>query len=173
MPLARSDVVGSFAGVRPLLAGAAAARPTCPGGTRCCDGGDGSLTVVGGKLTTYRRMAQDVVDRLTDAPCRTTSLPLVGASGPVPRGVPQRLVRRYGSEAGEVAELARDDPGLLEPVAPGVPVLGVELLWGVLAEGALTAGDLLERRTRLSLVDGWAEAAAPAAERALAAPVQA
>ena len=172
VPLARSDVVGSFAGVRPLLAGAPGRTADLSRRHAVLDGGDGSLTVVGGKLPTYRRMAQDVVDRLTDAPCRTTSLPLVGASGPVPRGVPPRLVRRYGAEAGEVAELARDDPGLLEPVAPGVPVLGVELLWGVLAEGALTAGDLLERRTRLSLFDGWAQAAAPAAERALGAPVR-
>ena len=75
-------------------------------------------------------MAQDVVDRLTDVPCRTAALPLVGATGPVPQGVPRRLVRRYGTEAGEVADLARDDPGLLAPVAPGVPVLGVELAWG-------------------------------------------
>ena len=82
-------------------------------------------------------------------------------------GVPARLVRRYGAEAGDVAALAAGDPRLLEPVAPGVPVLGVELLWGVRAEGALTTADLLERRTRLSLVDAWHEAARPAAEAAL------
>ncbi len=168
VPLSRSDVVGSFAGVRPLLAGACGRTADLSRRHAVVDGDDGSLTVVGGKLTTYRRMAQDVVDRLTGAPCRTTALPLLGAAGPVPQGLPPRLVRRYGSEAGEVAELAREDPRLLEPVAPGVPVLGVELVWGVLAEGALTPGDLLERRTRLSLVDGWAEAARPAAERALA-----
>ncbi|MEO6204012.1 MAG: glycerol-3-phosphate dehydrogenase C-terminal domain-containing protein, partial [Mycobacteriales bacterium] len=61
------------------------------------------------------------------------------------------------------------DPRLLEPVAPGVPVLGVEFVWGVVAEGALTAQDLLERRTRLSLVDAWGEVARAAAETALQA----
>jgi glycerol-3-phosphate dehydrogenase len=78
--------------------------------------------------------------------------------------VPARLVRRYGSEATQVAALADAQPRLLEPVAPGVPVLGVELLWGVVAEGALTVEDLLERRTRLSLVDSWAAAAQPLAQ---------
>ena len=55
----------------------------------------------------------------------------------------------------------------LRPIAEGVPVLGVELLWGLQAEGALDAADLLERRTRLSLVDAWAQAAAPVVESVL------
>jgi glycerol-3-phosphate dehydrogenase len=63
-------------------------------------------------------------------------------------------VRRYGSEADEVAAA-----GPLRPVAEGVPVLECELHWGLRAEGALCVEDLLERRTRLSLVDAWAEAA--------------
>jgi glycerol-3-phosphate dehydrogenase len=127
--------------------------------------------VLGGKLTTYRRMAQDVVDRLTDVPSRTRDLPLVGAVGPIARDVPARLVRRYGAEAQQVAALAAADPRLLEPVAPGLPVLGVELHWGVVAEGALTAEDLLERRTRLSFVDSWHEAAKDAAGAALGVAV--
>ena len=130
-PLSRSDVVGSFAGVRPLLAGAEGRTADLSRRHAVVRGDDGMWTVLGGKLTTYRRMAQDAVDLLTDVPCRTTVLPLVGATGPVPRGVPERLVRRYGAEAGDVAALAADDPRLLEPVAPGVPVLGVELAWGL------------------------------------------
>jgi glycerol-3-phosphate dehydrogenase len=118
-------------------------------------------------------MAEDAVDAVApDRPCRTRDLPLVGAARPVPGDVPARLVRRYGAEAGDVAALAEADPRLLQPVAPGVPVLGVELRWGVVAEGALTPEDLLERRTRLSLVDAWHEAARPAAEAALAQPVR-
>jgi glycerol-3-phosphate dehydrogenase len=170
-PLSRSDVVGSFAGVRPLLAGAEGRTADLSRRHAVVRGDDGLWTVLGGKLTTYRRMAQDAVDVLTDAPCRTARLPLVGASGPVPTGVPERLVRRYGAEAGDVAALAAADPLLLEPVAPGVPVLGVELAWGLHAEGALTTEDLLERRTRLSLVDAWHEAARPAAEAVLGARV--
>jgi glycerol-3-phosphate dehydrogenase len=170
-PLSRSDVVGTYAGVRPLLAGVEGRTADLSRRHAVVDGGDGLWTVLGGKLTTYRRMAQDVVDKLTDAPSRTRDLPLVGACGPVPRDVPARLVRRYGAEAAQVAELAAADPLLLEPVASGVPVLGVELRWGVVAEGALTAEDLLERRTRLSFVDSWQEAARQAADAALAVPV--
>jgi glycerol-3-phosphate dehydrogenase len=170
-PLSRTDVVGSYAGIRPLLAGVEGRTADLSRRHAVEQGDDGVWTVLGGKLTTYRRMAQDVVDRLTDAPCRTTDLPLIGALGAPPKDVPPRLVRRYGAEAGAVAALAADDPRLLDPVAPGVPVLGVELAWGVVAEGALTAEDLLERRTRLSLVDAWAEAGRPAAERAVSSPV--
>ncbi len=167
MPLDRADVVGSFAGVRPLLAGAHGRTADLSRRHAVVRGDDGMWTVLGGKLTTYRQMAQDAVDRLTDRPCRTTRLPLVGAVGPH-RPAPARLSRRYGAEAADVAALAERDPRLLEPVAPGVPVLGVELVWGVCAEGALTAADLLERRTRLSLVDAWHDAARPAAEAAMA-----
>jgi glycerol-3-phosphate dehydrogenase len=99
---------------------------------------------------------------LTSRPCGTRRLPLVGA-GPVPAGMPERLVRRYGADAARVAAA-----GPLEPVAPGLPVLAAELAWGVAAEGALTADDLLARRTRLALVAADAEAARPAAEQALA-----
>ncbi len=71
---------------------------------------------------------------------------------PSPTGVPERLVRRYGDEAGAVARLAAHDPALLEPVFAGSVVLGVELLFGVLHEGALDVDDLLDRRVRLGLV---------------------
>ena len=151
-PLSRTDVVGTYAGVRPLLAGVEGRTADLSRRHAVVHGGDGLWTVLGGKLTTYRRMAQDVVDKLTDVPSRTRDLPLVGATGPVARDVSPRLVRRYGAEAGQVAALAVDDQRLLDPIAPGLPVLGVELRWGVVAEGALTAEDLLERRTRLSLV---------------------
>ncbi len=167
VPLDRADVVGSFAGVRPLLAGVQGRTADLSRRHAVVRGDDGMWTVLGGKLTTYRRMAQDAVDNLTDRPCWTTRLPLVGAVGPA-RPAPARLSRRYGAEAADVAALAERDPRLLEPVAPGVPVLGVELAWGVCAEGALTAADLLERRTRLSLVDAWHDASRPAAAAAMA-----
>jgi glycerol-3-phosphate dehydrogenase len=156
-PLNRTDVIGSFAGVRPLIAGEQG-RTADLSRRHSVVLEDGLLTVLGGKLTTYRKMAQDAVDLLTDVPCRTADLPLVGARG---TGA-GRLGRRYGGEAAEVAALAEGRAYLLDPVAEGVPVRGVELLWGLVAEGALVAADLLERRTRLSLVDAWAEAAQPA-----------
>jgi glycerol-3-phosphate dehydrogenase len=75
-------------------------------------------------------------------------------------------VRRYGTEAPLVAE-----PGLLDPVAPGVPVSSAELVWAARHELALTASDLVDRRTRAGLVPEWRAAALAAAERLELAPV--
>ncbi len=180
-PLTPADVVGRFAGLRPLVASAAP-------GADAADTADASrvhvlvdepgrpLCIIGGKLTTYRRMAQDTVDAVcrrlaVERPCRTASLPLIGAASPtslrrVP--APARLIRRYGMEAPEVAALAqRHGAWLADPVAPGSATIGAELLHGILAEGALTAADLVERRTRAALVDADREAATATAERVL------
>ena len=117
--------------------------------------------MTGGKLTTYRRMAQDAVDALgiADAPCRTGSLPLVGARPQPPGRLPRRLRERFGSEAGRVAGYADEDASLLDPVAPGVPALGVEVVHAVRCEGALDATDVLERRTRIAVVPADADRA--------------
>jgi glycerol-3-phosphate dehydrogenase len=167
-PPGPGDVVGAYAGFRPLLeAGGSDGSRTVDLSRRhaVLTGPGGLVTVTGGKLTTYRRMAAEVVDLLTDRPCRTAGLPLVGA-GPVDRAdaarLPARLVRRFGTEAAAVAALAGGDPGLAGPVAPGLPVLGVEVLWAARHEGALGVDDVLERRTRLGLVRPDADAARPA-----------
>lgn len=161
--LGRSDVIGSYAGLRPLL--------DVPGATgRTGDlsrhhavrtAADGVVTVVGGKLTTYRKMAQDAVDAalaatgLPAGPSRTRNLPLLGAA---PRAelstidAPARLVARYGTEAPLVDALAQLDPELARPVAPGVDVTAAEVVWAVRHEGALDAEDVLHRRTRIGLV---------------------
>jgi glycerol-3-phosphate dehydrogenase len=168
-PLERPDVVGRYAGLRPLVDGDAARTEDLSRRHALVEDPDtGVLAIVGGKLTTYRRMAQDAVDRISARPCRTAKLPLVGA-GPRPAGAPEPLVRRYGAEAPQLVALADDDPELLRPVAPGVPVLGVELLWAGRAEGALTVEDIVERRTRAGLVPEWAAAVRAAAERLLPA----
>ncbi|GAB3870293.1 FAD-dependent oxidoreductase [Kibdelosporangium lantanae] len=142
--LTRDDVLGSYAGLRPLLEAEGASADlsrehavlTAPNGV---------LTIVGGKLTTYRRMAADAVDAtgLTTRPSPTRNLPLVGA-GPVPAGAPGRLVARYGSEAGLVAQ------GDLTEVHPGVTA--AEVAWAVAHEGALCVEDVVDRRTRVGLV---------------------
>jgi len=155
-PLTRSDVIGSFAGVRPLIKGVEGRTADLSrrhSVTRDAD----VIRVLGGKLTTYRRMAQDAVDLVSTVRCRTTDLPLVGAGA----SGRDRLSRRYGSEARDVGA------GSMTTVADGVPVLRAELEWGLRAEGAMTAEDLLERRTRLSLVDAWAEAARPVVDSVL------
>jgi glycerol-3-phosphate dehydrogenase len=166
-PLRPADVCGRYAGLRPLAAGDG---DTADLSRRhvIVEDASGALAIVGGKLTTYRRMAQDVVDRLTGRPCGTHRLPLVGAaSAAALRSVaaPERLVRRYGTEAPAVAALADERPELLDPVAPGVPVCGAELLWALRHELALTIDDLADRRTRAGLVPEWRAATVAAAER--------
>ncbi|QGV77196.1 glycerol-3-phosphate dehydrogenase/oxidase [Streptomyces ficellus] len=166
--LGRADVIGAFAGLRPLLDTSGA--PGAAGSSRTADisrrhavltSPDGVVTVVGGKLTTYRRMAQDALDAAVSArglaagPCRTAALPLVGAASPgtlARLDAPRRLVRRYGTEAPAVHALGLTDPQLARPVVPGHPVTVAELVWAVRHEGALDEGDLLDRRTRIGVV---------------------
>jgi glycerol-3-phosphate dehydrogenase len=161
-PLGHGDVLGAYSGLRPLLAGAAGARSADLSRRHAVvTEPNGVVTVVGGKLTTYREMAQDAVDAALAGrgspagPCRTRALPLVGAAAR-PRldrlDAPARLVRRYGTEACAVLDCADGDPALLRPLADGVPVTGAELLFGLRHEGALGVDDLLDRRTRIGLV---------------------
>ncbi|RFU38726.1 FAD-dependent oxidoreductase, partial [Actinomadura logoneensis] len=175
LPVRRADVLGAFAGLRPLLDDAHGATADISRRHAVLTSPDGVVTIVGGKLTTYRRMAEDAVDaalartRLTAGPSRTSRIPLVGAARPdVLAGLdaPRRLVQRYGTEAPLVAALAREDASLLEPVVPGLPVLRAEFAWAVRHEGALDASDLLDRRTRLGLVPADRAAALASAEAA-------
>jgi len=178
--IGREDVVGAYAGLRPLLdAGSTTADLSRKHAVLVS--GTGVVTVVGGKLTTYRQMAQDAVDRgvaearLTAGPCRTRRLPLVGAADATELAAvdaPPRLVRRFGTEApavlaDAVSVTGLDEAELLAPVADGIPVTLAELVFGITHEGARTVEDLLDRRTRVGLVPADRELAVPAAERAL------
>ena len=170
VPLTQADVVGSYAGLRPLVSTAASTSDVSRRHL-VLDQPDRPVTIVGGKLTTYRRMAEDAVDaaarRLSIVGAsRTRNLPLVGAMEPLDAS--GRLVRRYGSEAADVARLASEHPDCAGALYEGCAVTGEELLFGVLAEGAASVDDLLHRRTRLGLVPADAELARPAAERILA-----
>ena len=166
-PLRRSDVVGAFAGLRPLLSdGTSGETADLSRKHAVLIRPDGLVTVVGGKLTTYRRMAQDAVDAaLTTAgisagPCVTATQPLVGAASAIELAAleaPSRLVRRFGAEAPLVLDVARRVTGLgntelLAPLSAHVPVTRAELVFAVTHEGARTVADLLERRTRVALV---------------------
>jgi glycerol-3-phosphate dehydrogenase len=159
--LTRDDVVGAFAGLRPLISDAAA-DSTAELSRRhvLVDRPGQPLTITGGKLTTYRQMAEDTVDAALKrlgrrADCVTKTLPLVGAAE---RNLlrkldaPERLIRRFGTEAPSVAALADDEPSLLEPVSPRSPILGVEVVYAVLAEGAISIDDFLDRRVRAGFV---------------------
>jgi glycerol-3-phosphate dehydrogenase len=159
-PLTPADVLGAFAGLRPLVdsPGRSAdlsrhhAVRTSPNGV---------VTVVGGKLTTYRRMAEDAVNAavtragLPAGASRTRTIPLVGADSRAQLSTvdaPARLVFRYGTEAVRIAALAAMDEELAAPVAEGSDVTGAEVVWAVRHEGALDTDDVLDRRTRIGLV---------------------
>jgi len=129
-PLGPDDVIGAYAGLRPLLAGAATRTADLSRRHAVRTSPSGLVTVVGGKLTTYRRMARDAVDaaiavgRLRAGPCRTARLPLVGAGsatnpGTVDPTLWARLVARYGTEArAVVAEAVGGATGR----SPGSPI---------------------------------------------------
>ncbi|MEV5007900.1 glycerol-3-phosphate dehydrogenase/oxidase [Streptomyces sp. NPDC056159] len=183
VPIRRDDVAGAFAGLRPLLdttpaTGSASAPRTADISRRhaVLTSPDGVITVVGGKLTTYRRMAEDAVDTAVAAhglgagPSPTAALPLVGAASPrilAALRAPHRLIRRYGTEAPAVHALGARDPRLRAPVLEGHPVTRAELLWAVRQEGALDASDLLDRRTRIGLVPSDRTTALEAAREVL------
>ncbi|MBB5918678.1 glycerol-3-phosphate dehydrogenase [Nocardia transvalensis] len=177
-PLRRSDIRGRFAGLRPLLRTAEGSTADISREHAVLQPPGGPITVVGGKLTTYRQMAEDAVDAavaragLPAAPCTTKRIPLVGAVTGAARDripAPPVLIERYGSEATAILDLTRRDPALAEPVAPGIDVLRAEFEYAVSHEGALDENDLLDRRTRLGLVADDRAAALPAARAVFAA----
>ncbi|MFM8352541.1 MAG: glycerol-3-phosphate dehydrogenase/oxidase [Actinomycetales bacterium] len=175
-PVTEQDVIGRFAGLRPLVSIGQTHGATSDISRRHLVRRDASgvVTIAGGKLTTYRRMAQDAVDAISQRPCITANLPLVGAPVDDSTALPRwatRLVRRYGCEAGRLVAVARDDALLREPLAPQVPVLGVEIAFAMACEGARSFEDCVERRTRLSLIPAQLAAAEPRVREILAREV--
>ncbi|WP_244373308.1 glycerol-3-phosphate dehydrogenase/oxidase [Rhodococcus sp. ZPP] len=170
-PLGRSDVLGTFAGLRPLLHTGDGSTADLSRNHAVLHSSTGLVSVVGGKLTTYRKMAEDAVDAVVElaglqaGPCRTRALPLVGAASPDALqnvAAPPSLIARYGTEAALVAA----DPAMLAPIADGLDVSRAELDFGVSHEGALDVDDLLDRRTRIGLVAADRARALGAAESA-------
>lgn len=190
-PISRDDISGLWAGLRPLLAPAEgkhtpSARTADLSRRHTVDTSTpGLVTVTGGKLTTYRKMAEDAVDAAFGAlgrrrvPCATKTLRLRGAGrpertatrtetaagrgGPAPdpvTAVAAHLAGRYGTETPQVLALADDRPELLEPLVPGLPYLAAEAVYAVREEMATTLADVLDRRTRASLRDARRTAAA-------------
>ena len=127
----------------------------------------GVITVTGGKLTTYRKMAEDTVDVVMRAVgrrgrCRTRRLRLLGTmSDPA-----SHLDSRYGTFAAAVRQLADSDPTLGQPLVEGLPYLGAEAVYAARHEMARSVDDVLSRRTRARLVD--CDAAIAAAPRTAA-----
>ena len=163
--LTAGDIAGAYAGVRPLIStGDPRKSVDISRKAELYETSSGMVTITGGKLTTWRRMAKMTVDRIVeregrDAPCRTHQIPLgmpvEAADLPRVAGVPEaaydQLAGRYGHVANEVLRLAGEDAALAEPIEPGMPDLLAEALYAARREQALTVGDVLLRRTRLAL----------------------
>ncbi len=194
-----ADVTGVWAGLRPLVKQVNAEDGTGKGGkaARTADlsrrhivltSDSGIITVTGGKLTTYREMAQDTVDAAlrvleknatTSAPtrfkkCRTKNLKLHGARGyQEPRiegSVEAHLARRYGSDVNLIHELTTNNPSLSAALIPGLPYIKAEAIYSVIHEMALTLDDILSRRTRALLFDRDATRVAAKSVAELVAP---
>jgi glycerol-3-phosphate dehydrogenase len=167
------DVVASWAGLRPLLDDEKGSTADLSRRHAIYEDPPGLLTVTGGKLTTFRAMAEDVVDRAVavlgrEAPCRTKRIG-IGFHGSVDAaferaeaaesslglapGVGRRMVERYGDDWAEALRLIRERPELGDPATDGLPVLSVELELARTREMALTDEDVLARRTRLTTMD--------------------
>jgi glycerol-3-phosphate dehydrogenase len=180
--LTPADLTGAYAGVRPLIStGDPKKSVDISRKAELYETSSGMITITGGKLTTWRRMAKLTVDRLVEreareAPCRTHEIPLGQAIGPeeLPRveGVPEEsypaLAARYGHAAKEALALAAERGELAQPIVPGLPDLLAEVLLSARREQARSIGDVLLRRTRLGLLaardlapDRTGEAAAP------------
>ena len=176
------DLTGAYAGVRPLIStGDPKKSVDISRKAELYETSSGMVTITGGKLTTWRRMAKMTVDRLVDresrdAPCRTHEIPL-GASvaiADLPRidGVPTlayaALAGRYGHAAHDVLAVARERPELAQPIVDDLPDLLAEVVFAARREQARTLGDVLLRRTRLGLLAGRDIAAAGGAARRVA-----
>ena len=161
--LTTADVTGTWSGLRPLLAEEGKSPSEISRRDEIMvDDATGLVTIAGGKLTAYRRMAERIVDLVFTrlgrraGPCRTDQAPLVGGEAPPPvlpatlsPGARGRLGRLYGSTC--AALLARDPSAR---TVPGLPdVLAAEIDHAIDAEMALTLEDVLERRTRALLFD--------------------
>jgi glycerol-3-phosphate dehydrogenase len=178
--LGPDDVIGSYAGLRPLIDTGEGRTADVSRDHAVVESPDGVISVIGGKLTEYRYMAEDVLDRavalrgLTTTACRTRNLPLVGApANPVATlrsssDLPSSLVARYGAEAPNVIARATCDRPI-ERVADGIDVTRAEFEYAVTHEGALTADDILDRRTRIGLVEADRERAVDVAAELVAA----
>ena len=177
--LESADVIGAYAGLRPLIDTGAGRTADVSRDHAVVESPLGVINVIGGKLTEYRHMAQDVLDRavelrgLVAGQCRTRNLPLVGAPAnpgskvPPMAGLPESLVLRYGAEAPHViAASTCERPG--DPIADGIDVIRAEFEYAITHEGALGADDIVDRRTRIGLVAADRERVVGVAEEFLA-----
>ncbi len=166
LSLVPEQLTGAFAGVRPLIStGDPKKSVDISRKAELYETSSGMITITGGKLTTFRRMAKMTVDRIVerearDAPCRTHEIPLGQAIAVeelarvegVPEDSYQALASRYGHAAHDVLALAAARGELAQPIVPGLPDLLAEVVLAARREQARSIGDVLLRRTRLGIL---------------------
>ena len=188
--LTPQDVLSAFAGLRPLLKSKASVHTGKLSRDHEVevDAVSGLISVLGGKWTTYRAMAEDGIDRVQQAlgvepvECRTLDFPLSGAEGfwqdywrqlaekyDLSSRSARHLAQKFGTNAPKVLELAEAEPQLLQPLSPGGAAIRAEVVYAIREEMAQTIEDILARRLGVQL-HGWKEAAeaAPAVAQLLA-----
>lgn len=137
--LTRDDVVSAWAGIRPLATRAGTNPSAVSREHSIVSDGSGVITVTGGKLTTYRSMAAEIVDRVQES------------LGQKPNPAPTDSVELPGAErVAAIARLQREEPNLLEPLVPELSYTGAHLVYGVMHEMARGLSDLLIRRVHLA-----------------------
>jgi glycerol-3-phosphate dehydrogenase len=152
-PPKRSDVLSVYVGIRPLVKanGASSKTSSLSRDHTIHVDNSGLLTIVGGKWTTYRHMAEDCVNHaitlgeLKDVPSTTHALKIHGYKQEVES---LNSLDVYGSDADKIQALAAADPRLAERLHPALPYIAAEVIWGVREEMARTVDDMLSRRTR-------------------------
>jgi glycerol-3-phosphate dehydrogenase len=171
MDISPADLTGAYAGVRPLIStGDPRKSVDISRRAELYETSSGMLTITGGKLTTWRRMAKQVVNRIVErdereAPCRTAEIPLGMAAhaddlqlpqgldaDTLPDGVLDQLAFRYGHAASAVLALAAERPELAQPIASDRPDLLAEAVLAARSEQARSVADVLLRRTRLGIL---------------------
>ena len=191
-PLVHEDVVGVYAGLRPLLSAGQGDTTQLSREHAVMLPVPGFVAIAGGKYTTYRVMAADAVDAAADQlpgpvePSSTEGVPLVGAdgfreqwAGRVRRARAagldtisvERLLRRHGDRTEDVLDLVAADPSLGAPLHPDGRVIRAEAVVAARDEGARTLGDILIRRTRLAVQTRDRAAAAARDTAELVAPI--
>ncbi|HEY1776225.1 MAG TPA: glycerol-3-phosphate dehydrogenase/oxidase [Solirubrobacteraceae bacterium] len=164
--LGSESIAGAFAGVRPLISSTdSKSSVDISRKAELYETSSGMITITGGKLTTWRRMAKMTVDRIVerearDAPCRTHEIPLGQAIDPselertaeVPEAAYVALAARYGHAAQAVLRIAAEQPYLASPIVEGFPDLLAEAVHAARHEQARGIADVLLRRTRLGLL---------------------
>ncbi|KVC30833.1 glycerol-3-phosphate dehydrogenase/oxidase [Burkholderia pseudomultivorans] len=161
--LCADDVVGSIAGCRPLVGPPGGKTIEMKRNHEIRVAPDGLVTIVGGKLTTSRHMAEQTIDTVgrllgRATRCRTKSAYLLGAAGydaqaiVASGGLAAHLGERYGTEARFVSDIADATPSLLAPIVDGLPYSEAEVVYAVRHEFARSVDDVLSRRTRARLM---------------------